>query len=231
MLDKAEVTSLLGRTTMFGVLGEPELAGIAGQMVVATFKPRARIFARGDPGDDVHLVIGGRIRLSLVSSEGRELTLLHAGRGEIVGEIAALDGGMRTADAHAVGTVVTARLRRQTVLELLDSNARVAQAAVGFLCARLRATNDVLEAIALHPIEVRLARFLLAAARCNGSAGSLPVEIRLGISQADLALLIGASRPKVTTALQVLEAAHAITRKGETMVCDMAALARMADSG
>jgi CRP/FNR family transcriptional regulator, cyclic AMP receptor protein len=50
------------------------------------------VFARGDPEDDIYLVLEGRIRLSIVSAEGRELAFEHSTPGSIFGEIAVLDG-------------------------------------------------------------------------------------------------------------------------------------------
>ena len=60
------------------------------------------MYSRGDPGRDVYLVTAGRVRLSVLTVEGRELSFSHAEAGAVFGEIAALDGGARTADATAV---------------------------------------------------------------------------------------------------------------------------------
>ena len=82
--------------------------------------------------------------------------------------------------------------------------------------------DEQLEAIALHPIEARLARFFLAAARQKDPSGkSSHVTFALPISQSELALLVGASRPKVNAALALLEAEGAIERKGQDVNCDL----------
>ena len=94
-----------------------------------------------------------------------------------------------------------------------------------FLAGRLRDADEQLEAIALHPIEARLARFFLAAVRQKDPVGKAErVTLALPISQSELALLVGASRPKVNAALGMLETEGAIERRGQQVVCDVAAL-------
>src|SRR4029078_2153798 len=131
----------------------------------------------------------------------------------IFGEIAALDGGERTAGATAISRVQAMALPQRAMLELVENNATVAAAAIRFLCTRLRETDQRLEAIALHRIEVRLARLMLSALKLESpGASGQNVARDLAMSQGELALLIGASRPKVNIALTMLTDMGAITR-------------------
>jgi CRP/FNR family cyclic AMP-dependent transcriptional regulator len=201
-MEQRSIAELLGKTGLFGALSAPDLETIAGRMRRAQFEPDQMIFSRGDPGREIYLVLEGRIRLSILSSDGRELSFAHAGPGNVFGEIATLDGGERTAGATAITKVQAMALPQRAMLEVIENNPKVAVAAIRFLCTRLRETDQRLEAIALHRIEVRLARLLLSALRLQspGAKGeSVPLE--LGMSQGELALLIGASRPKVNIAL------------------------------
>ena len=149
----------------------------------------------------MYLVLQGRVRLSILSSDGRELSFDHARAGEISsGEIATLDGGGRTAGATAISRVEAMALPQRVLQELIESNPKVSIAAIRFLCLRLRETNQTLEAIALHPIEVRLARLMLSALRLQSPAAKGEnVPLDLCMSQGELALLIGASLPQGRT--------------------------------
>src|SRR6185436_649196 len=152
------------------------------------------------------------------SSDGRELSFAHAGPGSIFGEIATLDGGERTAGATAITRVTAMALPQRATMELIENNPKVAGAAIRFLCTRLRETDQRLEAIALHRIEVRLARLLLSAVKLqsrNLTGEEVPLD--LGMSQGELALLIGASRPKVNIALTMLQDMGAISRTGSKL--------------
>jgi CRP-like cAMP-binding protein len=220
---------MLGRTFLFKSLPERDRLLIARQMIPASFGVDQLIFARGDPGNDIYLVLKGRVRLSVFSLDGRMLSFKHAEAGDIFGEIGPLDGGARTADATALTQVEAMSLQRAKLNALLENNPRVSRATIKFLCTRLRETSDLAEGIALHPIEMRLARFLLSALKRQGSdAGAAHASIELGITQGELALLIGASRQKVNAALHALEELGAIRRARTRLICDAAALLRAA---
>jgi len=205
-MDQRAIVDLLAKSALFGPLPEPDLTAIAARMRRVDFEPDQMIFSRG------------------------ELSFAHAGPGNIFGEIATLDGGERTANATAITKVQTMALPQKAVLELIENNPKVAQAAIRFLCTRLRETDQRLEAIALHRIEVRLARLLLSALRLQepASAGQ-NVALDLGMSQGELALLIGASRPKVNIALTLLQDMGAITRNGSKLSCNTEVLQSIAE--
>jgi CRP-like cAMP-binding protein len=90
-----------------------------------------------------------------------------------------------------------------------------------------------LEGVALHRIEVRLARYFLSLVSQQHGAAAPPQKSKvvLGISQGELALLLGASRPKVNAALMLLEDSGAITREGDRFVCDCDELNQVAELG
>jgi CRP-like cAMP-binding protein len=228
MVHVALVTTLLGRTDLFRSLSEADRAAVAAQMREASYEPGQLIFSRGDPGDEMHLVVEGRIRLSLLSPEGKVLSLGHAGLGDIFGEIAALDGQARTADATALTPVTTMMLGRRSLGRLLESRPQLAQASISFVCRRLRATSDQIEGIALHSTKVRLARFLLAAIALKEQTEADLIALDLGMSQTELGLLIGASRSKVNEALAELEKHGTLSRASGRITCKLAALQTIA---
>lgn len=228
----ADVVELLTKTKLFGSLGVETLAQIAKQMRPVKFDSGQLIFERGDPGRDIFVVLTGRVRLSVLSVEGRELSFGHPGPGDVFGEIAALDGGPRTAHATAVTKVETMALSRTALDSLLESHPALGKAAIAFMCARLREADLQFESVALHRIETRLARFLLnLVQQQHGPKPGARPAITFGLSQSELALHLGASRPKVNAALMLLEESDAITRDGDRIVCDCQALERLAEQG
>ena len=229
-MDPKAIAELLAQTALFGDLEHADRLAVVGRMRRVQFETNQMIFSRGDPGREVYLVLDGRIRLSVLSAEGRELSFAHAGHGELFGEIATLDGGERTAGATAIGPVTAMTLPQRALNELIENNTKVASAAIRFLCQRLRDTDQKLEAIALHRIEVRLARLMLSALKLQGAvAKDGKARLDLGLSQSEVGLLIGASRPKVNLALTALEDMGAIARSGTTYVCDLEILGSVAD--
>jgi CRP/FNR family cyclic AMP-dependent transcriptional regulator len=117
---------------------------------------------------------------------------------------------------------VAQTLSKGALMRLVETRALVRESVIRFLCNRVREADQQLEGIALYPIEVRLARFFLAAARQKGGAEpGARVTLDLPISQSELALLIGASRPKVNAALALLEDGGAIERNDKMLICDI----------
>ena len=219
----------LARSAIFGELDDTARLAVRQRMRPGKYGGGQLIFSRGDVGDDIFLVMAGKVKLSIMTSEGRELSLIHAGPGDVFGEIAALDGGERTADATAITDCQVLVLPKKALSSLMLDQPEIAEGLIRFLCKRLRDTDNKLEAIALHAIEVRLARFFLTLLAdkplTRGKA-----TIALGMSQSDLGLLIGASRPKVNGALSLLEADGAITKQGSDWLCDVARLRQAADA-
>lgn len=231
MASITEIADLLQAAPMFAELSDQDRAAIAKQMREVSLTPSQMLFARGDPGRSVYLVLEGRVRLSVVSSDGRELSYLHAGRGQLFGEIAAIDGGERTTDAKAVSHVKLMQFDAPSLMRQFETNPAFALACVRFLCRRLRGTNTTLESVALHPIEVRVARYLLS--QVKRGEGTTPAKTRLTglLSQSELALLIGASRPRVNLAFQLLEDMGAIQRDGDGVQCNLRELEDIAQMG
>ncbi|MCH9765649.1 MAG: Crp/Fnr family transcriptional regulator [Alphaproteobacteria bacterium] len=223
MSSKDAAAEMLAKTELFGALSEADLATVVGEMREANFSSGQVIFARGDEGRDIYLVVKGRVRLSVLTAEGRELSFAHAEAGQIFGEIAVLDGGERTADATTVTKMTALTLSKAALQRLIESNIGLREGVIRFLCNRLREADQQLEGIALYPIEIRLARFFLASARQKeGPDVEGKVPLSLPISQSELALLIGASRPKVNAALALLESSGAIERgEGGIFTCDI----------
>lgn len=231
MIAKPAIVELLGKTQLFGTLEETDAYAVAEEMREVSFSSNQVIFARGDAGREIYLVVSGRVRLSVLTAEGRELSFAHAEPGDIFGEIAMLDGGPRSADATAVSKVEALSLSKPAFKRLMDNHPVIAEAAIHFLCSRVREADQQLEAIALYPIEGRLARFFLAAARqIQPDAEEGRITIDLPMSQSELGLLIGASRPKVNTALSLLESSGALERSQGKVVCDIEELLLIAGS-
>ena len=123
-------------------------------------------------------------------------------------------------------------LSRTAFDALLTTHPELGRAAIRFLCSRLREADNQFESVALHRIEVRLARFLLVLVKQqHGDKPGQRPAISFGLSQSELALHLGASRPKVNAALMLLEEREAIVRKDAEIICDCDALAGIAEEG
>ena len=218
----------LARSDLFGRLDKDCRSAVARRLLPATFEAGQVIFLRGDLGAELFVIIEGRIRISVITLDGRELAFDHSTPGAVVGEIAVLDGSARSATATALTHCRAMKLTRAALLELIATHQEIAQAVIVFLCGRLRHVSDQLEDIALLPVEVRLARYLVRRLD-EGQPMSLDGmrQLSLDVSQTELGYLLGASRQKINGALASLEARNAVRRIGNTLECAPAILAQI----
>ena len=160
------------------------------------------IFQRGDNGSSLMAVLRGRIRISSVSGDGKEVTLNVINPGEIFGEIALLDGEPRSADATAIEDTLLLVVERRHFLPFLRQNEDLFPRLLAVLCSRLRRTSTALEEIALFDLPVRLARVLLKLADDYGRPNSAGTRIDLKLSQRELSNLVASSRESVNKQLR-----------------------------
>ena len=227
MSSKDTLVSLLSRTELFKGLAVDDLEACIPSFREIKFRKGQALFARGEPATGFFLVADGRVRLAIATEDGRELSFRHAIAGELLGEIAALDGGTRSADATALTAVTAYRLDKDDFRKLWTARPMLSERLIAFLCGRLRDTSGQLESIALHPMHVRLARFFLIAVGDRKAAPGKRLPLELGMSQGELALLLGASRPKINEALGKLEEIGAIGRTLDRIFCDPPKLAEV----
>jgi CRP-like cAMP-binding protein len=183
------------------------------------------ILHRGDPSVCMFIIAEGRVRVSLVSEDGREVTLGVLGPGETLGEMSLLDGEDCSADATAQEDCVLLAIERAQFLRLLRGNADLCLRMLAILTGRLRRANTAVEDIALLDLETRLGRLLLRLARDYGAPTNRGVRIEVKLSQKDLSTLVGSSREKVNKQLREWEEARVLGKEnGRILVLQPAAL-------
>lgn len=219
------IADLLKGANLFKDFMPDDLAAFAESFRERQFEKSEMIFARGDAGSHLYVVAEGQVRLAVATSEGRELSFEIIGPGALFGEIAVFDGRPRSAEATALVRTTVYGLERHAFHRLRQRSPAISDVVISFLCARLRNVSDRLEAVALYPLDVRLARFLLLAIGDREAPPGRRVSLELRYSQSELALLLGASRPKINAALGSLESAGAIGRTADRLFCDRAKLA------
>src|SRR5450755_2677020 len=123
----------------------------------STLKRGTTIVSKGDPGNSLIAVISGTVKISVSSPDGRSAIFNLIGPGEIIGEIAVLDGQARTADATANTNCEIFVIDRREFLPFVRSHPALAMKFIELLCAKLRWTSDQVEQVILQNLPGRLA--------------------------------------------------------------------------
>lgn len=175
------------------------------------YKKGEIIFSRGDEGAWAMLIEDGLVEISVMSLNGRKSILNHMEAGELLGEIALLDGQPRSAEAVAASAVSGILLQRKSVVAALKKNNEACFSIIETLCSRARNASEMFELQSLTSGNARLARCLLRIAQKWGQEqadGSIHVEQKF--SQSDLGELAGMARENVNRHLQAWVQEHYI---------------------
>jgi CRP/FNR family transcriptional regulator, cyclic AMP receptor protein len=159
------------------------------------------LFRKGDVGSSLYAVCAGTIRISLPSPYGKDAILNNFSAGEVFGEIALLDGGVRTADAVAIENGELLVIDRRDFIPLVRENPDIALKLIELVCARLRRTSDQVEDAVFLDLPQRLAKVLLA---MNTRAATNQAQT-ISITQRDLSQMVGASRESTNKTLREWE--------------------------
>ncbi|HEY1926172.1 MAG TPA: Crp/Fnr family transcriptional regulator [Caulobacteraceae bacterium] len=165
---------------------------VAASGSLIALEPGALLCQQGDPGDAIFIVLEGEIEVSTRSLEGVQVRFASFGQASIIGEMAALDGGMRSADMIAVRRSMLWRIPRSTLIDALRAEPAAAVALIAELARRIRAANAAMEAMRTLDLGGRLARLLLEA---------MGHRSLVGLTQTEIARRLGASREKVNRKL------------------------------
>ena len=147
--------------------------------------PGQMLFRSGDPGDAVFVIVEGEVEVRNSTPGGRDIRLVALGPGALVGEMAALDGGLRSADVAATRRSRLWRIARGALLDALETDPKAAVALVVELSARLRAADADIGDKAVLDLAGHLARLLLSQASPAGLVALTQTEIgrRMGFSR------------------------------------------------
>jgi CRP/FNR family transcriptional regulator, cyclic AMP receptor protein len=185
---------------------------------------------RGEVGDSLMVLLAGRIKVTNVTTDGREVVLNFLGPGDTIGEIAALDGKERTADAVALEPCEVFLVYARDLVSILTAHPAALLEIVQILCEKLRTTSAIIEDSTLE-MRGRTAKGLLRLALQHGRTGKMGVRLNLTVSQQELGGYLGLSRENVSRQLRHLRDAHVIGIDGsQIIITDEHGLASIADT-
>lgn len=223
--------ALMG-SPLFAAMTPVELDQALTMAVEQRYRRGQTIFQKDDQGSSLMAVLTGRVRISTVSAEGKEVTLNVINPGEVFGEIALLDGKPRSADATASEETTLLVLERRDFLPFILGNQDLTARLLAILCDRLRRTSVALEDIALFDLPVRLGRVLLKLAEDYGRSTEAGLRIDMKLSQKDLSNLVAATRESINKQLRAWrEADLVILDSGYLILTRPARLRKLVEDG
>jgi CRP/FNR family cyclic AMP-dependent transcriptional regulator len=191
-IDLSSVEAALAKAELMAALSEATLKRLAKQGQPCTVDSGKLLFAKGDKGDALYVLLEGEVEVRVSTEAGKDVRMASLKPPALIGEMAVLDGGTRSADICAIRKSRFLRIHRDQAIAALESEPKALLKLIAEMSRRLRHADSALEDAHTLDLGGRLALRLIEEA---GDSASVT------LTQTELARRIGASREKVNRKL------------------------------
>jgi CRP-like cAMP-binding protein len=169
------------------------------------FKKDEMIFHAGSAGDEVYILLNGRVKIFELSEEGKEVILWFCFAGELFGTAEVVKRSHREVNAQAGGSVTVLAIKYREFERFLQQNPLLALKVIELLSYRLRDLSNVLLNLASDDVTSRVVKLLSRLSLRYGKPRDKGIYLDIALTHQEMADMIGTSRQTVTTVLGVLK--------------------------
>ena len=192
---------ILSRAGIFQGVEPSAVSALTQQLQPVDFPRGHTVFAQGEPGDRLYIVISGKVKIGHRSRDGQESLLTILGPSDMFGEMSLFDPGPRTASATTITEVRAVSMDRDALRTWIADRPEIAEQLLRVLARRLRRTNNDLADLIFTDVPGRVAKQLLQLAQRFGVQEDGALRVTHDLTQEEIAQLVGASRETVNKAL------------------------------
>jgi CRP-like cAMP-binding protein len=199
---------LLKKVPLFSELHEKDLERIASLLVKKAYTKGNVILMEEDIGKTLFIIVQGKVKISRIGEDGKEVILSILGEGEFFGELSILDGMARSATVTSLGDSELLILRREDFLNLLHEYPQIAINLLREIAVRIRKSDAQIKSLSLQDAMGKVGNAIVRLADEIGVVRKGFVEIDELPLQQDLANMAGTSRETISRVIKSL------TKKG-----------------
>ena len=196
----ADTRNLLSYIKLFEGLTPAQLSWVAQNAHRRNFEAGRNVLTIEQPGEAVYIILYGSVKIHVEQGE-RDVILAILGEGDLLGEMSLIDSIGRSASAVTLENTLMLWMDKTTFTYMLDNFPPVARNLVKIMVSRVRLSDQLIQALATLDVNGRVARQLLAFAEKYGREKDGVTQIRITLTQGDIADLVGASRKRVNQAM------------------------------
>ena len=211
---------LLKKVTLFKSLEEKELEKIARLSSLHKYKKESIILMEAEAGNSLFIISKGRVKISRISDEGKEVILAILKEGDFFGEMSLLDGHVRSANVTAIEDSELLMLKRNDFLNLLHSHPELSINLLKELAKRIRMSDTQIKSLSLLDAVGRVASAVIQLVEIGGTIKEGKMIIEKLPSQQDLANMAGTSRETVSRAFKLFIEEGYIVKKENKIVIE-----------
>ena len=224
---KDDTGNLLADIDLFKGLTPTQLEWVAQRAHRRVFEAGRNVLTIEQPGEAVYIILHGTVKIHIEQGE-RDVIISILGAGDLLGEMSLIDSVGRSASAVTLEDSLLLWMDRLSFHYMLDNFTPVARNLVRILSSRVRLSDQLIQALATLDVNGRVARQLLAFAEKYGREKDGATQIRIVLTQSDIADLVGASRKRVNQAMVLFKERGLIDTdaEGRIAIKDSAGLAK-----
>ncbi|MDE0572263.1 Crp/Fnr family transcriptional regulator [Demequina sp. B12] len=201
MADASREEQLLRSSPLLGGMDVASARALIERMSRQELTRGEVLFNEADEGAAMFIVVKGKVKLARTARDGRENLLGLLGVGDMLGELSVFDPGPRVSRAHAVEDTVVYELAKVDLDEWLAEHLAMSPHLLRALAQRIRRLSNSMADLVFSDVPGRVAKAILDLGHRFGRMERGHVTVRHGLTQEELAQLVGASRETVNKAL------------------------------
>jgi len=206
---------------LFSELSDKDLQKISQVASKKLYHKDNLILIEEEIGSTLFIILNGRVKISRITDDGREVILAILSEGDFFGEMALLDGQTRSANVTAIEDSELMVLRREDFLQMLRDYPQIAINLLKELAQRIRKSDEHIKSLSLQDATGRVANTLLRIAEDSGVYRHGQVEISELPLQQDLANMAGTSRETISRVIKSLMVQGYLKKeKGKIIILD-----------
>jgi CRP-like cAMP-binding protein len=220
---------VLARAGIFQGVEAAAVSALSDQLQPVRYARGHVVFAEGEPGDHLFIVMSGKVKIGRRTADGRENLVTIMGPSDMFGELSVFDPGPRTSSATTITAVRAVSMDRDALRVWIADRPELAEQLLMVLARRLRRTNDNLVDMIFTDVPGRVAKLLLRLAQQFGTREGDVLRVNHDLTQEEIGQLVGASRETVNKALSEFTQRGWIDVAGKTVdILDAVRLAKRA---
>ncbi len=212
----------LNKITLFNSLSPSELKELMPYISKISVKKREFIFSEGDPSEWFYIVLSGKVKITKLSQEGKEIILEIIAPTDFFGGLAVIKGFPYPANAIAMEDTELLRISRSNLMRILDRFPSLMYCMALQLGDRMKESHETLKNIALERVEARIASLLLKLADKAGKETENGILIDMKLTKQDIAEMVGTTvETSIRTMSKLKKLGLVLEREGYIVIKDI----------
>lgn len=207
---------------IFGTLSPQEAKEISPYLHTGRYGKKESIFSEGDPSEWLYIVSKGKVKITKISHEGKEIILEIIPPLEFFGGIAVLRGFPYPANAVAMEDTEVLKISRKNLMSIMDRFPSLMYCMATNIGDRIKGSHETLKSIALEKVESRIASLLIKLADKAGEKSPDGLTINMKLTKQDIAEMVGTTvETSIRTMSKFSKAGLVVSKAGKFVIKDL----------